>query len=217
MVLSTAVVPPVIEWENVIYSVFPKYTLFASVIAEPVPVLSATTFISPTATSGVCVSPPVPPLPLPVLPFSCPSNCCASSFIPIKSFCVASADFLCTSFAFAIIPLFPSTKFILTPARINKTTMVTTKATRVIPFLLFNLFIFLFPSPMFIFINFIINNFSLVFPLFSFFINRLLWILKRYLSTIILSKQNDIVNIFYKIIQLYFWVLSILKSFSKVL
>ena len=66
MVLSTTVVPPVIEWENVIYSVFPKYTLFASVIAEPVPVLSATTFISPTVISGVCVSPPVlPPEPPP--------------------------------------------------------------------------------------------------------------------------------------------------------
>ena len=37
---------------------FPKYTLFASVIAVPVPVLSATTFISPIVISGVCVSPP---------------------------------------------------------------------------------------------------------------------------------------------------------------
>ena len=46
---------------------FPKYTLAASVIAEPVPVLSATTFISPTVISGVCVSPPV--LPPELLPF----------------------------------------------------------------------------------------------------------------------------------------------------
>ena len=48
---------------------FPKYTLAASVIAEPVPSLFATTFASPIVISGVCVSPPVlPPVLLPVLP-----------------------------------------------------------------------------------------------------------------------------------------------------
>ena len=40
---------------------FPKYTLAASVIAEPVPSLFARTFASPIVISGVCVSPPVLP------------------------------------------------------------------------------------------------------------------------------------------------------------
>lgn len=45
--------------------------------------------------------------------------------------CAISVDVL-VSFAFVIIPLFPNIKYIDTPAKINKITVITTSATRVI-------------------------------------------------------------------------------------
>ena len=53
------------------------------------------------------------------------------------SFTLDSADFVLASLALFIIPLLPSTKFILTPASISKTTIVTTSAINVIPLLCF--------------------------------------------------------------------------------
>ena len=82
---------------------FPKYTLSASVIAEPVPVLSATTFIPLTVISGVCVSPPVlPPEPLPPEEFVLFST--VTEYSPFFTVNVPSAFFVTLS-------IFPSVTF----------------------------------------------------------------------------------------------------------
>ena len=54
--------------------------------------------------------------------------------IPISSFKLDKFVTFFVSFALDIIPLFPNSAFILTPAKINSTTIVTTKAISVIPF-----------------------------------------------------------------------------------
>ena len=58
----------------------------------------------------------------------------SSSTIPILSFTPKAIDLSPASFAFFTIPLSPNTKLMLNPASINKTTIVITKATNVIPF-----------------------------------------------------------------------------------
>ena len=82
---------------------FPKYTLAASVIAEPVPLLFATTFASPIVISGVCVSPPVlPPELLPPEEFVLFST--VTEYSPFFTVNVPSAFFVTLS-------IFPSETF----------------------------------------------------------------------------------------------------------
>ena len=66
----------------------------------------------------------------------------------MSSFALATSVCDAASLALVIIPLSPITKLILTPANINKTTIVTTNAINVIPFifLVFFLNISILPS-----------------------------------------------------------------------